>query len=71
MTSLDCAELIWFLLRGITYSLRPTQIAYVLPGSGYVETDLHSVSEAADKACSDEKLMELAWEVWNHPELYI
>jgi hypothetical protein len=51
----------------MTYSLRPTQIAYVLPGAGYKEEDLHSVAEAADEACSDDKLMELAWEVNGYP----
>lgn len=49
--------------RGISYSLRPTQIAFVLPGRGYTDEDLQAVSAAAQAACSDEKLMELAWEV--------
>ncbi len=49
--------------RGVTYSLRPSQIAYMLPGGGYTEEDLRAIAAAADAACADGKLMELAWEV--------
>ena len=38
-------------------------MAYVLPGGGYEKKDLGAISEAADVACKDGKLMELAWEV--------
>ncbi|KAK9915314.1 hypothetical protein WJX75_007493 [Coccomyxa subellipsoidea] len=49
--------------RGTVYSLRPQQLAYILPGKGYTQEDLQSIATAAQAACSDEKLMELAWEV--------
>ena len=49
--------------RGVTYSLRPSQIAYVLPGGGYREEDLRTISAAAEAAITDAKLMELAWQV--------
>lgn len=45
------------------HSLRPQQIAYILPGEGYKQADLETIFAAAQAACSDEKLMELAWEV--------
>lgn len=45
------------------HSLRPQQIAYILPGDGYKEADLETILATAQAACSDEKLMELAWEV--------
>ena len=35
----------------------------MLPGGGYEKKDLEAISEAADVACKDGKLMELAWEV--------
>lgn len=35
----------------------------MLPGGGYEKKDLGAISEAADVACKDGKLMELAWEV--------
>ena len=38
-------------------------MAYVLPGGGYEKKDLGAISEAAEIACKDGKLMELAWEV--------
>lgn len=49
--------------RGTVYSLRPQQLAYILPGKGYTQEDLQSIATAAQTACSDDKLMELAWEV--------
>ncbi|CAL8468647.1 g8187 [Coccomyxa elongata] len=49
--------------RGIMHSLRPQQIAYILPGDGYKEADLETILATAQAACGDEKLMELAWEV--------
>jgi len=48
---------------GRTYSLRPTEVSYVLPGGRYETKDVEAISAAADEACQDEKLMELAWEV--------
>ncbi len=44
------------------HSLRPQQIAYVLPGGPYKEKDLHAVDTEAS-AAADKSLMELAWEV--------
>ena len=35
----------------------------MLPGGSYTTKDLEAISEAADVACKDGKLMELAWEV--------
>ena len=49
--------------RGTPHSLRPQQIAYVLPGGQYKEKDLHAIHTAAVAAASDKSLMELAWEV--------
>ena len=53
--------------RGVTYSLRPSQIAYVLPGGGYDEEGLRATSQAAEALCGDGRLMELAWEVCSRP----
>ena len=35
----------------------------MLPGGGYKVKDVVAISAAADAACEDTKLMELAWEV--------
>ena len=43
--------------------MRPTEISYILPGGGYQSKDVGAISEAAETACRDDKLMELAWEV--------
>ena len=50
------------LCRGMTYSLRPQQIVYVLPGTGYTEKDLHAMYEQA-QVNTDTSLLETAWEV--------
>lgn len=52
---------------GRTYSLRPTEVSYILPGGGYESKDVGAISEAADAACKDDKLMGLAWEVRSQP----
>ena len=44
-------------------SLRPTEVSYILAGGGYEVKDVEAISAAADAACEDSKLMELAWEV--------
>ena len=49
--------------RGISYSLRPQQISYVLPGKDYTREDLQSISLQADAHAADHTLMETAWEV--------
>ncbi len=48
---------------GRTLSLRPTEVVYILSGGGYKAKDVAAISAAADAACEDSKLMELAWEV--------
>ena len=48
---------------GRTVSLRPAEVSYVLSGGSYKVKDVESISAAADAACEDSKLMELAWEV--------
>ena len=49
--------------RGISYSLRPQQISYVLPGKDYTLEDLQSIFLQADAHAADHTLMETAWEV--------
>ena len=44
-------------------SLRPTEVSYILSGGGYEVKDVEAISAAAEAACEDTKLMELAWEV--------
>lgn len=48
--------------RGVTYSLRPQQIAYVLPGMGYKVADLEAIDEQAHSIL-DEELLQMAWDV--------
>ena len=49
-------------------SLRPTEVSYILSGGGYEVKDVEAISAAADAACEDSKLMELAWEVREQPD---
>ena len=49
--------------RGISYSLRPQQISYVLPGKDYTPEDLQSIFLQANAQAADHTLMETAWEV--------
>jgi len=51
------------LCRGTLHSLRPQQIAYVLPGGPYKEEELHAIDTEALAASADKSLIELAWEV--------
>ena len=50
----------WY--RGQTYSLRPQQMVYVLPGESYKEVDLHEIHDQALKD-ADVALLADAWEV--------
>ena len=51
--------------RGLSFSLRPQQITFVLPGSGYKQADLHHVEQEAESSM-DSDLLEMAWEVLTH-----
>lgn len=44
------------------YSLKPQQITYVVPGAGYDEEHMASISAAAE-AEANSGLLETAWEV--------
>lgn len=62
----------WFAtdVRGQTYSLRPQQMVYVLPGESYKESDLHQIHDQALKD-ADVALLADAWEmVHEDDELY-
>lgn len=62
----------WFAtdVRGQTYSLRPQQMVYVLPGESYKEVDLHEIHDQALKD-ADVALLADAWEmVHEDEELY-
>ena len=48
--------------RGVSHSLRPQQILFVLPGSGYKESDLQTVEQEALRSMSPDLLQD-AWEV--------
>ena len=48
--------------RGHTYSLRPQQMVYTLPGRNYTEVDLNRIHEQA-LTDADASLLEDAWEV--------
>ena len=51
------------LCRGTVHSLRPREIAFVLPGSEYKQADLQRVHELAESKASDASVMMDAWEV--------
>ncbi|KAL0034491.1 hypothetical protein WJX79_005355 [Trebouxia sp. C0005] len=62
----------WFAtdVRGQTYSLRPQQMVYILPGESYKESDLHQIHDQALKD-ADVALLADAWEmVHDDDELY-
>lgn len=62
----------WFVtdVRGHTYSLRPQQMVYTLPGRNYTEVDLNRIYEQA-LTDADASLLEDAWEmVHEEKELY-
>ena len=54
------AECCWR-CRGNSYSLRPQQIMYVLPGANFTEEDLRAIHSQAE-ADADLQLLETAWE---------
>ena len=43
--------------------LTPQQIALVLPGGPYPESDMYKVAEEAAASAQDASLMELAWQI--------
>lgn len=49
--------------RGHVHSLRPQQIAYILPGKEYKPSDLQRIYELANAQASDSSIMQDAWEV--------
>lgn len=51
------------LCRGTVHSLRPREIAFVLPGSEYKEADLQRIHLLAESKASDVEIMQDAWEV--------
>lgn len=53
------------LYRGVEFSVRPSQISYVLPGGSYRQQDLQQVHEEA-AASMDAELLPMAWEVRPH-----
>ena len=52
--------------RKNTFSLKPAQLNFFLPGAGYTEDDLLRVQRLADDS-ADQSLLELAWEVCMQP----
>ncbi len=53
--------IIWY--RGTVHSLRPREIAFVLPGNEYTQDDLHHIQQLAESKAEDKSLMQDAWEV--------
>ena len=54
-----------FLYRGHVFSLKPSQVNYILPGSEYTQVDLESIISGygAQVGDSTDDLMQTAWEV--------
>ena len=52
--------------RKNTFSLKPAQLSFFLPGAGYTEEDLQRVQQLSDSS-TDYELLQLAWEVWHQP----
>ena len=50
------------LCRKNTFSLKPAQLNFFLPGAGYTEEDLQRVQQLSDSS-TDLELLQLAWEV--------
>ena len=48
--------------RGTEFSVRPSQISYVLPGHGYKVADVLAVEQQAESSM-DPDLLPMAWEV--------